>query len=912
MARGGASPGQDAAGAPVNAGEPGSRQVDRGGHAAARTRRAWRPAGALLAGAVAGAAAALIDGVWSWSGLGQFAPSFGARVRALVFLAASSALAAAIAVGVLAALVAGLARVARLGESHPRQPAPRSLAALSRVLAGVPLLAVCLWAAYAGAVSLLATRKHFGLVVASTMGLTLAGIAAAALGAIVLAGPVAVLLGRLARGPRASAGLRSRRAPWVAAIGLVSLGAAIAAIAARSTLSLLPLRPVLVALLAAALLAPSWRIGVGRAAWLSGRRAAVRRAAIPLLLVGLAAIALWAGAADGARAAAVARTGWGGPLARALRSIGDLDRDGYSRFLGGGDCDDGDRGVHPGAVEVPDDHVDNNCVGGDATLRPEPPAPFAAVPPSVPSDLGVLLLTIDTLRADHMGAYGYARATTPRLDRLAGEGSLFRNAWAHAPSTRYSIPAILTGRYPLDVLYADIPGQWPGLADDNVTIAEVLRGRGRATGAVLNYWYFEKRRRMDQGFDEYDNTNARLHKGIAGEGPARTRGTSSREQTDKAIALLDRLSAGPFFLWVHYYDPHADYEPPAGAAGFGTRPVDRYDGEIRHTDEQIGRLLDELGRRGLDRRTAVVVTGDHGEGFGEHGIDMHGYHLYAPQTRVPLIVRVPGIPAREVTTPVGHVDILPTLANLVGAEPVPDTAGRSLVGLMTGATRPDEDRVVFQELSYEGNNEMRAAASKACHVIYNVSPHSSWEVYEIDRDPGELHDRSGDPDACRQTREALAAWYDRSALPAGAADAVLPGRPAIARPLDVDCGSEVRLLAVDLPRGPVAPGASFPVTYTFEARSPLEGGWKVFAHFENEAALARFQGDHEPPRPIAWWRAGQFIRYTRQVTVPRSAKAGRYKAWVGLFRRAERRPASSRTALVVDDRAVVGSIEVRR
>jgi arylsulfatase A-like enzyme len=606
----------------------------------------------------------------------------------------------------------------------------------------------------------------------------------------------------------------------------------------------------------------------------------------------------------------VARSGWGGALARALRSLGDLDRDGYSRFLGGGDCDDGDRGVHPGAEEVPDDGVDNNCVGGDATLQVMAPAPFARVAAGVPADFDVLLLTIDTLRADHMGAYGYRRATTPRLDRVAAQGALFENAWAHAPSTRYSMPAILTGRYPLEVDYVDIPNQWPGLSLENTTIAEVLRGRGFTTAAILNYWYFDKRRHMDQGFDRYDNQNQRLHKGIPGQGPAVTRGSSSREQTDKAIALLDELAGSRFFLWVHYYDPHADYERHPEAPSFGARAIDAYDNEIRYTDDQIGRLLDELARRGLDGRTVVVVTGDHGEGFGEHGIDMHGYHLYGPQTRVPLFFRVPGLAPRRIAAPAGHVDILPTLANLAGAQPVAGSSGRSLVDLLTGGGGAGE-RVVFQQLSYEGNHEMRAAASRRCHVIYNISPHASWEVYRIDRDPGETVDRSGDAGECREVREQLAAWYDRSNLPAGAAEALLRGRPAVARRLDVDFGDEVRLLAVDLPAGPVAPGASFPVTYTFEARGPLNGGWKVFAHFEAGGG-ARFQGDHEPPRPLAWWRAGQFVRYTREVSVPPGARAGRYALWMGLFRRDRRRPASSRVVTVADDRARVGEVEVRR
>jgi arylsulfatase A-like enzyme len=905
----------------MSAGGPTPAVDETGSVTDARTRARLRDrvSAALLAGAVAGAAAGLIDGLWSWQGLGQFAPGAGARLRALAFLAATCGLAGAIAAVLLCLCIAALARWTRLGDAIASLRAaqrraqvsgsPGALAALSLALAGIPALAGSLALFYWIAHHELHARRHVGLIIASAMGLAVAALVVAALAAVILARPVELLLHRLARGRNRRA-LASPRAPIAATLTLLALAGAIAARLSWSTLSLLPLRPLWVALLAVALVGPALASGRRLAGQLSGLRPLVRRALLAAVPLGLAALALWAGAAEASLEAAVARSGWGGPLARGLRRLGDVDRDGFSRLLGGGDCDDGDSAVHPGAAEVPDDGVDNNCIGGDATLRPVQPAGFAPVPAAVPSDFNVLLLTIDTLRADHLGAYGYQRPTSPRLDRIAAEGALFENAWAHAPSTRYSMPAILTGRYPLDVSYSDIPNQWPGLSTDNTTIAEVLQGRGLATGAVLNYWYFEKRRRMDQGFDSYDNQNQRLHKSIPGEGPARTRGSSSREQTDKAVAMLDKFGGRRFFLWVHYYDPHFEYERHSDVPGFGSRPIDLYDQEIRHTDLHVGRLLDELARRGLDRRTVVVVTGDHGEGFGEHGIDLHGYHLYAAQTRVPLLIRVPGLKAGlRVAMPAGHVDILPTLANLAGAAPVPGSAGRSLVDVLAGSA-PDGDRIVFQQLSYEGNHEMRAAASRHCHVIYNVSPIASWEVYRVDRDPGEAHDLSGDGGECVEARRALAAWYDQSEMPAGAAEALLPGRPTIARPLDVQLGDEVRLLAVELPAR-VAPGETFSLTYTFEARAPLPGGWKVFAHFEAGGG-ARFQGDHEPPRPLAWWRAGQFIRYTRQVAVPPGTRPGRYQLWTGLYRRDKRRAASSRQVEVVDDRAMVGAIEVRR
>jgi arylsulfatase A-like enzyme len=875
------------------------------------------------AGAIAAAAAGLVDGLWSWSDLTQFVPGPGGKLRVLVFLAACYGLAGALA-GALAAVIlalfwrhtrlgdlirAALARHAEVRAADPRQ----ALIGLSLTIAAIPCVAGALGLAYRYGAQALAARKHMGLIIASAMGLALFALLAGALLSFILARPIELGLRALARRPGLGRALSSVWAPFMAAALLVGASGLFAVIKAWDTLALLPLRPLWIALAAAVFSLSTARMGVRLAGYLVSLGALPRRAAPVASAVFLIAIMLVAGSPEGVRKAAGAYSGLGGPITRAVRTAADLDRDGYSSILGGGDCDDLRGDVHPGAVDIPDDGIDQNCVGGDLTLsRSIDEVGFAPVPDSLAPDFNVVLITVDTVRADHVSAYGYQRPTTPNIDQVAREGALFLSAWAHAPSTRYSIPAILTGRYPLNVVYDySIPG-WPGLSEKNTTIAEHLERAGRgnmATGAILNYWYFDRSRRMDQGFDQYDNHNQRLHKQVPGQGPAQTKGSSSKEQTDKALEFVARHAGERFFLWVHYYDPHYEYEMHSEVPSFGPGSIDRYDHEIRFTDHHIGRLIDDLRRRGLYQRTILVITGDHGEGFGEHGIDMHGYHLYAPQTRVPLIMRVPGLAPVVVSTPVGHVDILPTLANLAGQEPSTDMMGRSLVDILAGSRDPDEDRHVFQQLSYEGNHEMRAAASKQCHVIYNVSPDTSWELYRIDTDPLETRDVIDRPGPCSKARGVLEAWYDRWEAPPGAAEALLGEPPEIADPVVVDLGDEVRLLGVDLPEGPVRAGDSFEVTYTFEARGRLPGGWKVFAHFEGPRGR-RFQGDHAPPRPFAWWRPGQYIRYTQSVTVPESAAPGVYELWMGLFRKSERRPASSQTAAIEHDRARVGSVQV--
>ena len=298
------------------------------------------------------------------------------------------------------------------------------------------------------------------------------------------------------------------------------------------------------------------------------------------------------------------------------------------------------------------------------------------------ADQNVLLVTIDTLRADALGSYG-GRAATPNLDRLATDGVRFTFAHAQAVVTLVSHTSILTGQYPYQHGVRDNAGF--RLAPGSTTLATLLKGRGMATGAFVGAFPVNRQFGLGQGFDVYDDVAAKDSLSADFALPERR----ASEVVTHATAWIGAHQT-PWFAWVHVFDPHAPYAPPA--------PFDReyadnlYAGEVAYVDSALGPLLD-LARR-QSRPTLIVVTGDHGEGLGEHGERTHGIYAYESTLHIPLILaqvgRNAGAGGGGATSdvPVRHVDILPTIAGLLGVSPPAGLPGRTLLTASNGEVEP--------------------------------------------------------------------------------------------------------------------------------------------------------------------------------------------------------------------------------
>ena len=372
--------------------------------------------------------------------------------------------------------------------------------------------------------------------------------------------------------------------------------------------------------------------------------------------------------------------------------------------------------------------------------------PLLAAVACTPSIDRVVLISVDTLRADHVGCYGASRAHTPTLDAVARRGVRFDAAVSPAPPTLPSHATLLTGLDPPQHGVRD--NSVFSLAEEIPTLAERFREAGFATAAFVGAMVLDRRHGLARGFDVYGD-----RMGVQRSGKANLPYPERRAEAvvDEALAWM---ATGPerFFLWVHLYDPHVPYQPPPGfRAAFPDSP---YDGEIAYADAQLARLLAALERGGPADRTLLVVTSDHGESLGEHGFTTHGYSIYEATQRVPLLMRGPGLPAgRVVTEPVGLTDIAPTLLEVAGLDPLATTSGEALDRVIAGDMG---GRVAYMEtlapqLQF-GWSPLRGVRTRRHRYVRAPRP----ELYDLGEDPRESRNLAGSlPDLVAELDGAL-------------------------------------------------------------------------------------------------------------------------------------------------------------
>ncbi len=414
-----------------------------------------------------------------------------------------------------------------------------------------------------------------------------------------------------------------------------------------------------------------------------------------------------------------------GQVTRVVARLGDVDGDGFSPLGGAGDCGPFDGSVHPFALDVPGDGVDQDCHAGDLDVAVLPAAVEAAAAPTVKRRPNVVFVSVEALRADHMGFLGYARATTPRLDVWAPGGAVFERAYTVAPVTDRVMPAWLGAMYPSMFVEA-LDYKTHVMGAHRELLAERLQAAGYYTLVVHSYHLFDDHG-LAQGIDELEIL------ATAGQQDAEwmTRRTLMRVRERRAAAPDQ-----PLFVWVHYYEPHSRYTPPPAHALWGDEPMDRYDGEIHYVDDQVGALLGELGELGVLDDAYVIFTADHGEEFLEHGRTMHAYAVYEESVRVPWVIVGPDVVARRISAPVTTLDLTPTLLELLDIPKIPGAQGISQAAALRGGAVVE--RPFFIEQWRHGTDRIQkiAGIDGATKVILDLE-NQLWERYDVLADPRE-------------------------------------------------------------------------------------------------------------------------------------------------------------------------------
>jgi choline-sulfatase len=377
-------------------------------------------------------------------------------------------------------------------------------------------------------------------------------------------------------------------------------------------------------------------------------------------------------------------------------------------------------------------------LGSCSRSSPPPPpdaAPVAVVdasppaPPAPPKPFNVLLITIDSLRADMPWA-GYPRPIAPRLQALHDRSIAWTRAYATSSFTSKSIPGLLTGRLPSELART---GSFftKYLAPESFACTHLSKEGIKCLAGHAHMYFAAGQSGFESGFETW-----KIVPGITFDYQTDPYVTSDK-LTALAIKILENAPETRFLAWFHYMDPHDQYQPHEGGPRFGKSARDLYDEEVFFTDRHIGRLLDFVDEQPWAKRTAIIVTADHGEAFGEHGMTRHAHEIWEELVRVPLFVHVPGIPPKSIDVPRGHADVMPTIVDLLAAKSVPSLPGKSLLRDVEGTP---EERDVIVDLPEDEYNERRRALVHGTTKLIAFGKDVRFALYDLATDPKEKQD----------------------------------------------------------------------------------------------------------------------------------------------------------------------------
>jgi choline-sulfatase len=568
-------------------------------------------------------------------------------------------------------------------------------------------------------------------------------------------------------------------------------------------------------------------------------------------------------------------------LAVGLQRVVDFDRDGYSAVFNGGDCNDRNRRIHPGAFDIPGNHIDENCSGSDAVRHTEDgDGGFVAVPPQYFAQRpSFLLISIDAMRPDHMGIYGYRRPTTPHIDAFAHDAVRFTHAWCTSPRSLRSFASIWTARYASAVEWG-ADNTYPALEASNVTLAEILHDAGYATAMFNNADYFGKTQGFFQGFDE-------THQGVGIKDEV--------NPTVDAAAAYIRAQADkspPFFMWIHIMEPHDPYRDLTTPRDFGHDQIACYDEEIARADLAAQRLIDAANayqQARPERPLVVAIMGDHGEGHGEHGVWYHSLDVHEEATRVPLIVRAPGFAPGTRDSIVSLMDLHPTFLNLASIPMTSPTPARSLVGPLSDPrapmTGPQWRDHLYSEVTPDGifPMEQKTLWAPPYKIIWDVR-RGTWELFDLEHDRGEVHNLFDERvDIARRMQTSLFSWVegtDAGRINRLIETARLPQVPNhYDIPLHANIGGVVELLGANMPLRTFAKGTPVRLSLFYRVlRRTTEPYW-MNVHFraaDGGPLWPNFHARHFPIQgryPTTDWAPGEILRDDVAIMVTQDVRA---------------------------------------